>query len=174
MEHHHNIGNSDQVATAQIRTQSTSINNIQKPHRNFFKAYYAKIAQMLADNNIVDINVTDVEVAGAFFTRKTHNAIYVHLPIKRHIGFVMLIQANNHLTTIIRKLRVKFKKKLLNADSYMCPQISSTVCVPPSLKEERGISASDQKMVADLFTLQFEKSFVANLFTCPKDTDSYS
>lgn len=71
---------------------------------------------MLADNNIVDINVTDVEVAGAFFTRKTHNAIYVHLPIKRHIGFVMLIQANNHLTTIIRKLRVKFKKKLLNAD----------------------------------------------------------
>ncbi|XP_063542119.1 uncharacterized protein LOC134750819 [Cydia strobilella] len=72
---------------------------------------------------------------------------------------------NNKLVTLVRKLRAEFERGVVNCGpksfySYIRKQLSSEVSVPPSLRDEKGDITNDQKVVAELFADQFEKSFV--------------
>ncbi|XP_063359929.1 uncharacterized protein LOC134649145 [Cydia amplana] len=73
---------------------------------------------------------------------------------------------NNKLVTLVRKLRAEFERGVVNCGpksfySYIRKQLSSEVSVPPSLRDEKGDITNDQKVVAELFAHQFEKSFVS-------------
>ncbi|CAH2106016.1 unnamed protein product [Euphydryas editha] len=72
---------------------------------------------------------------------------------------------NNKIVTVVRNLRKEFERGVVNSGpksfySYIRQQLSSTVSVPPSLKDDNNSITNDQEKVANIFAKQFEKSFV--------------